>query len=140
MSAHHSPSARSGKGSWQGMHSSHHFCVVGSAAIFIVLSGVDPAAIAVWRLGVTALIFLPFAARRFRSEISALSGKARLAMILAGVAFGLHFVLFNTGFQYTSYESTVVLIAAQPITAENLLYRPDLAGLSVFSTSTRTFH
>ncbi|MHC4777013.1 MAG: DMT family transporter [Planctomycetota bacterium] len=95
---------------------------VGSAAVFIVLSGVDPAGVAVWRLGVTAAVFLPLAAPRLVAEISALSTKARLAMVLAGIAFGLHFVLFNTGFEYTSYESTVVLIAAQPITAAVLGY------------------
>ena len=34
MSAHHSPSALSARGSWQGTQTSHHFCVIGSAAIF----------------------------------------------------------------------------------------------------------
>jgi drug/metabolite transporter (DMT)-like permease len=43
-------------------------------------------------------------------------------MVIGGVTFGLHFVLFNTGFHHTSYESTVVLMVAQPLTAALLGY------------------
>lgn len=90
---------------------------VGSAAIFIVLSGVDPAGIAVWRLGVTALVFMPVARGRVFKDLAALSRGERWALFGGGVTFGLHFVLFNTAFDHTTYESVVVLLAAQPLFA-----------------------
>lgn len=90
---------------------------ISSAAVLIVLTRLPAEAIAVWRLGVTALVFAPFAARRARAELAALDGRARLALLAGGVAFGLHFVWFPMGFTRTSYESTVLLLVSQPVMA-----------------------
>jgi drug/metabolite transporter (DMT)-like permease len=89
----------------------------GAAAPLIVLTGLDPAAIAVWRLGAAALLFAPLAARGARRELAALSRRDWALLLAAGVAMGLHFVLFNTGFRMTSYESTVLLLVSQPLLA-----------------------
>ncbi len=93
---------------------------VSTAAVFIVLSGMDPAAIAAWRLGTNAIVFVPFALPGVRREIAALSGAEKAGLMVGGVTFGLHFVFFNTGFRMTSYESTVILLAAQPLFAAML--------------------
>ncbi len=90
---------------------------ISSAAVLIVLTALPAEAIAVWRLGVTTLVFAPFAARRARAELAALDGRARLALLAGGVAFGLHFVWFPMGFTRTSYESTVLLLVSQPVMA-----------------------
>jgi drug/metabolite transporter (DMT)-like permease len=89
----------------------------GAAAPLIVLSGLDPAAIAVWRLAGAALLLAPFAVPGARRELAALRRRDWALLAAAGVALGLHFVLFNTGFVLTSYESTVLLLVSQPLLA-----------------------
>ena len=90
---------------------------VSSAAIFIVLSGFDAASIALWRLGGTVAAFAPFAAGRLGPSIQALDARERGLLVAAGVGYGLHFVWWPMGFERTSYESTVVLLATQPVLA-----------------------
>jgi len=90
---------------------------ISSAAVLIVLSGLPPEAIAVWRLGTTALVFAPFAARRLGAEIGALTRRDVWALVAGGITFGLHFVWFPMGFERTSYESTVLLLVVQPVLA-----------------------
>ncbi len=90
---------------------------VSTAAVFIVLSGMEPAAIAVWRLLTNAVVFAPFALPQVAREIRLLTRSEKAALFFGGITFGLHFVFFNTGFVLTSYESTVILLAAQPVFA-----------------------
>ncbi|MCU0724062.1 MAG: DMT family transporter, partial [Planctomycetes bacterium] len=51
---------------------------------------------------------------------AALSAREWALLVAVGVAMGLHFVLFNTGFRMTSYESTVLLLVSQPLMAAAL--------------------
>ena len=87
---------------------------VSAAAPLIVLSGLKAQAIAVWASfghgrGVRA-------ARSARLAISAAIGRRdRLALAGAGLCYGLHFVWWPMGFELTSFESTVLLLAAQPL-------------------------
>jgi drug/metabolite transporter (DMT)-like permease len=91
---------------------------VSMAPVLIVMCGkeIGTSVIAASRLlGITALM-LPFAWPK-RHELSKLSRNEWWALIGAGVSFGAHFLTFTAAFRYTSYESVVILLAAQPIIA-----------------------
>lgn len=87
---------------------------VSAAPLMIVLCGMAPGMLSAGRLLVTAALLLPFALPRIRAELGVLTRKEWAALVAAGVCFGAHFVLFSASFQYTSFESAVVLLAFQP--------------------------
>ena len=90
---------------------------VSSAAVLVVLSGLDAPSIGLWRLGATVVAFAPFARGRIVRVVGAMSRGRRLTLLVAGATYGLHFVWWPMGFERTSYESTVVLLALQPVLA-----------------------
>ncbi|MCR4315191.1 MAG: DMT family transporter [Planctomycetes bacterium] len=95
---------------------------VSSAAVFIVLSGLAPATITFWRLGAMTLLFGALAGKSVVTELSALSKRQKISLLIGGFTYGAHFVCFNYGFVLSSYESTVMLLAIQPAVAMALGY------------------
>ncbi|MCF6228821.1 MAG: DMT family transporter [Planctomycetes bacterium] len=90
---------------------------VSTAPPLILMAGVPPFALAAWRLCVVALLFLPFTGRDMVRDLRKLDARNRLWIVLAGVLYGAHFSLFNLAFSYTSKESVVILLGAQPLMA-----------------------
>lgn len=90
---------------------------VSMAAPYILLSEVEPYALAAWRLLSVALILLPFVLRALPEDLRRLSTGERLKLLASGLTYGAHFAFFALAFGYTSKESVVVLIGAQPLMA-----------------------
>ncbi|MCI2425190.1 DMT family transporter [Candidatus Acetothermia bacterium] len=84
-----------------------------SAAIFIRLADAPVLTVAVWRMGIAALIIAPFVLRpgwwcgTRKREI-------RLSLF-SGLFLSLHFLFWITSLQYTSVASSVVLVTTNPI-------------------------
>lgn len=127
---------------------------ISMAAPYILLSEVEPFAIASWRLLCVSAILFPIAARSLGADWGALGGADRLKFLFSGVCYGAHFALFALAFGYTSKESVVVLIGAQPlmgmavgriflrelVTSSMLIATAiSLAGLTVFVWHDYTF-
>ncbi len=86
------------------------------AAPMIRLSHDPPLAIAVWRLGFSLLLILPFliGSHGWR-QWSALTHHDLLIAAVAGVLLALHFWSWNALIFYTSVAASVVLVNTQPI-------------------------
>lgn len=92
---------------------------VSFAPIFVKLCeyhGIEPASMSAMRMLLTAIVLLPLA-RRGKSELLSLTVRERWKLIGGGVLMGAHFILFITAFRLTSFESTVILLASQPLLA-----------------------
>ncbi|MBE7491496.1 MAG: DMT family transporter [Planctomycetes bacterium] len=90
---------------------------VSTAPVLILLTGLDPYALAAWRLVCVALILTPLGGWRLWRDLKKLSVRDRLLLVTSGVLYGAHFGLFNLAFFHTSKESVVVLLAVQPLMA-----------------------
>ncbi|MBK8205874.1 MAG: DMT family transporter [Planctomycetes bacterium] len=93
---------------------------VSTAPPLILLAGVQPFALAAWRLLAVGLILLPFAAGPLARDLKQLKGRECLWLLASGVMYGLHFGLFNLAFSHTSKESVVVLLGVQPLMAAGI--------------------
>jgi drug/metabolite transporter (DMT)-like permease len=72
-------------------------------------------AIAAWRMSLAALILLPMAVTRRRSELKRLS-RAHLGLaLLSGVFLALHFATWISSLAYTSVASSVVFVDTVPL-------------------------
>jgi len=86
------------------------------AAPMIRLSHDPPLAIAVWRLGFSLVVILPFLARmRGWQQWARLTRQDRAVAAAAGVLLAMHFWSWNTSLAYTSIAASVVLVNTQPI-------------------------
>lgn len=90
---------------------------ISAAPPLILLTGLQPFALASWRLLCVALLISVFALPRLWRDLGRLSRRERLWLLASGVLYGLHFGLFNLAFFHTSKESVVVLLAVQPLMA-----------------------
>jgi drug/metabolite transporter (DMT)-like permease len=93
---------------------------VSCAAVLIRLvqippSQVPPLVIAVYRMGLAALILLPVTLTTRLKELNRLSLKQVLLSLLSGFFLGLHFALWITSLEYTSITRSVVLVTTSPI-------------------------
>jgi len=93
---------------------------VSTAPVLILLTGLDPFALASWRLLCVALLLSPLALPRLLADWRGLRGRERLLLLASGVLYGAHFGLFNLAFFHTSKESVVVLLAVQPLMAAGI--------------------
>lgn len=87
------------------------------AAPYILLSGLEPFAIAAWRLMSVTALLAPFAAQRLWRDIAGLTPAERWKLLFSGITYGAHFALFSWAFEHTTKESVVMLLAAQPLQA-----------------------
>jgi drug/metabolite transporter (DMT)-like permease len=86
------------------------------AAPMIRLSHDAPVTIAVWRMGFSLLVIIPFlASTRGWRQWSELSRSDFLIAIAAGALLALHFWSWNASIFYTSVAASVVLVNTQPI-------------------------
>jgi drug/metabolite transporter (DMT)-like permease len=71
--------------------------------------------IAAGRLTIAALILAPFALRKHKAEMQALSRSDLVLVIGAGLFLALHFILWIPSLEYTSVLISVVLITTTPL-------------------------
>jgi len=93
---------------------------VSTAPVLILLTGLEPFALATWRLLCVAAILTPFGGYKLWRDLKRLSGRDKLLLLCSGVLYGAHFGLFNLAFFHTSKESVVVLLAVQPLLAAGI--------------------
>ena len=91
---------------------------ISSSAIFIRLAQdeqVPSLVIAAWRTLIAALVLLPFALLRRRTELSQLKRREWVLAVLSGVMLGLHFAAWISSLGLTSITSSTVFVATVPL-------------------------
>jgi len=92
--------------------------VVSTASILIRFAqaeGVPSLSIAATRLGLAALVLLPFAWARARGEIIALAPRDLALTLASGALLAIHFWSWITSLEYTSVASSTVLVTTNPL-------------------------
>lgn len=90
---------------------------VSTASVFIRLGQQEAPSIviAAGRLGIAALILLPFAWRYSTAELTGLNRRQWGWLVLAGFFLALHFAAWITSLEFTSIASSVVLVTTTPL-------------------------
>ena len=86
----------------------------GSLFIRLMQAEVSPLVIALYRLGISSLILLPFALRQ-RDEIASLDRPQWLLLLLGSFGLAMHFVTWISSLRYTSVLSSVVFVNTSPL-------------------------
>jgi drug/metabolite transporter (DMT)-like permease len=92
--------------------------VASTASILIRLAqaeGVPSLTIAAMRMGLAALILLPFAWPRLRAEVPRLASRHLRLALISGACLAVHFWSWITSLAYTSVASSTVLVTTNPI-------------------------
>jgi drug/metabolite transporter (DMT)-like permease len=92
--------------------------VASTASILIRLAqaeGVASLTIAAMRMGLAALILLPFAWPRLRAEVPRLAPHHLRLALISGLCLAIHFWSWITSLAYTSVASSTVLVTTNPI-------------------------
>jgi drug/metabolite transporter (DMT)-like permease len=92
--------------------------VASTASILIRLAqaeGVSSLTIAAMRMGLAALILLPFAWPRLRAEAPRLAPRHLGLALISGACLAVHFWSWITSLAYTSVASSTVLVTTNPI-------------------------
>jgi drug/metabolite transporter (DMT)-like permease len=111
--------------------------VVSTASILIRLAqaeGMSSLTIAAMRLGLAAVILLPVAWPRLRSEVPRLAASHLRLALLSGACLALHFWSWISSLAYTSVASSTVLVTTNPVwvgLASLLLLRERLPAASI---------
>ena len=71
--------------------------------------------IAAFRLGLAALILLPYTTYRYPQELRSLSRSDLGFALLAGIFLAIHFWVWITSLEYTSVANSVVLVTTTPL-------------------------
>jgi drug/metabolite transporter (DMT)-like permease len=71
--------------------------------------------IAAFRLGLAALLLLPYTIFKYPKELKSLSGSVLGFALLAGFFLAIHFGVWITSLEYTSVASSVVLVTTTPL-------------------------
>jgi drug/metabolite transporter (DMT)-like permease len=71
--------------------------------------------IAAFRLGLSALILLPYTLLKYRGELKDLTWKDLRLALLAGFVLAVHFASWITSLEMTSVASSVVLVTTTPL-------------------------
>ena len=90
---------------------------ISTSAIFVKFADAPSSAIAFYRLGISALVLLPFLlfSRKRLREVLSLSRKQFLLIAFSGILLGIHYVMWFESLRYTSIASSVVLVCLQPL-------------------------
>ncbi|MEM2900434.1 MAG: DMT family transporter, partial [Thermoplasmata archaeon] len=86
-----------------------------TAGLAIKLSDAPALAIAFWRLFLTSLILLPFAAYDKFEELRNLSRRDIGILTIIGLAYAVHFSFWITSLKYTTVATSIILVDAHPI-------------------------
>ncbi len=89
--------------------------VISFASIWIRWAQAPSLSIAVYRVGLAALLLTPIALSTRRHQLSALSRSDLRYALLGGVCLALHFVFWISSLEFTSVASSVVLVTTNPI-------------------------
>ncbi len=89
---------------------------ISTAPVFINLCDMPAFFMVAGRMLLSSLILFPFAFPYLKS-LRTLKRMDWLLLVLAGVLFCFHFFFFISAFEYTSYESAVILLSVQPVMA-----------------------
>lgn len=91
--------------------------IVSTASIFIRYAQKEASSIviAAYRLALAALILLPIALQRYRDELTHLTRKQILLVILSGIFLAIHFATWISSLEYTTVASSVVLVTTTPL-------------------------
>ena len=90
---------------------------VSFAAIFIRLCQAHPLAVAFYRMGLAALMLLPFLAKSGWSQLAGLRRDLLIRAILAGFFLGIHMGTWVTSLFFTSVASSIILVSTQSVFA-----------------------
>ena len=101
---------------------------VSTASIFIRFSQqyVPSITIAAFRLGISAIILLPYTIWKHSRELRSLSRTDLWYALLAGFMLAIHFASWITSLEFTSVASSVVLVTTTPLWVA--LFSPFLLG------------
>ncbi len=89
--------------------------VISFASIWIRWAQAPSLSIAVYRVGLAALILTPIALSTRRPQLRALTQNDLRYALLGGVCLALHFVFWISSLEFTSVASSVVLVTTNPI-------------------------
>ncbi len=87
---------------------------VSTSGPFYVMSGMDPYAVVLLRMGLSAPLFLGWSAARGELRVARGEGGR---LVVGALLLALHFVLWVKAFQLTDYASNLLLLVAQPVMA-----------------------
>ncbi len=86
----------------------------GSLFIRLMQAEVSPMVIALYRLGISSVILMPFALRQ-REEIASMDRRQWLLLLLGSFGLAMHFVTWISSLRYTSVLSSVVFVNTSPL-------------------------
>lgn len=88
-----------------------------TSAIWVRLAGAPSGVTAFYRLGITAVVLLPFflLSKSCRAEVKALRRGQWLEIAAAGAFLALHYLLWFESLDYTSIASSTVIVSLQPL-------------------------
>ena len=88
-----------------------------TSAIWVRLAGAPSGVTAFYRLGITAVVLLPFflLSKSCRAEVKALRRSQWLEIAAAGAFLALHYLLWFESLDYTSIASSTVIVSLQPL-------------------------
>lgn len=89
--------------------------VISFASIWIRWAEAPSISIAVYRVGLAALILTPIALSARRPQLQALTKSDLRYALLGGVCLALHFIFWISSLEFTSVASSVVLVTTNPI-------------------------
>nr|BAL56306.1 hypothetical conserved protein [uncultured Acetothermia bacterium]BAL60152.1 hypothetical conserved protein [Candidatus Acetothermum autotrophicum] len=89
--------------------------VISFASIWIRWAEAPPISIAVYRVGLAALLLTPIALSTRRPQLHALTTSDLRYALLGGVCLALHFIFWISSLEFTSVASSVVLVTTNPI-------------------------
>ncbi|AOY78334.1 hypothetical protein BJL90_10695 [Clostridium formicaceticum] len=88
---------------------------VSFSAILIRSTTAPSNIIAMYRMMITFLLFLPASLTKGRKEIKEICGKQLLLCCFSGIFLALHFITWMTSLKYTTVASSTILVGLQPI-------------------------
>jgi drug/metabolite transporter (DMT)-like permease len=88
---------------------------ISTGAVFVRLADAPSLVIAAYRVGIAALVILPLACWKTRSELRSLSISDLKYASMAGFFLALHFAAWITSLQYTSIAVSVTLVNTSPL-------------------------
>ena len=86
-----------------------------SAAVLIRLCNAPALVVAAHRLGIAALIVLPIAIYKHRTQLTSGTSRDRTALLFSGIFLGFHFAFWISSLDHTSVASSVLLVNTIPI-------------------------